>query len=122
MPIPSNTIAGAAVLAIAVVAGAAGLGAPARADQNQPAMKGIVGVCVRWGDDTAHVEEAVVVEPSRNAALNDAIPGQVRAMNWPKPSKDYYGQWEGVNLVFGEVSPDRGVPNCKSLNRSRLSQ
>jgi hypothetical protein len=116
---PSNT-ARAAVLALAVVA--ASLGASARADGGQPPVKGIVGVCIRWGDDPVHVQEAVVVEPSRNAALNQAIPAHVRAMNWPKPPKDYYGQWEGVNLVFGDVSPDRGVPDCKSLNRSRLTQ
>ncbi|HEY5072040.1 MAG TPA: hypothetical protein VII63_08415 [Caulobacteraceae bacterium] len=103
----------AAVLACALAVA----GAPAA--RAEAPLKGTVGVCVRWDGDPAHVEEAVIVRPSRNAALNEVIPGQIRAMDWPKPATDYSGQWMGVNLVFGDAPPYGQVPSCEALNRGQ---
>jgi hypothetical protein len=79
-------------------------------------LTGTVGVCIRWGADPAHVEEALVVAPSRNDALNSFVTTQIKAMEWQRPKSDYHGEWEGVNLVFGHADPDSKLPDCRDVH------
>jgi hypothetical protein len=106
-------------LPVALALAALGTSASSAEPSFSQPVQGTVGVCVRWGDDPAHVQEAIVVQPSKNSALNDAVPNHVRSMDWPRPSKDYAGEWVGMNLVFGQSNPPQGVPDCKTLNQAR---
>ena len=91
------------IACLAILSGTATLAAapspPPRATL-QMAVNGVVGVCVRWGADPRHVEEAVVAVTSGNAALDSAIPATVRAMDWT-PAGNYRGQWVGYWLTVG---------------------
>lgn len=73
-----------------------------------------VGVCVRWGVDDRHIEDAVVVEPSGDIALDKSIPGSLRAMNWARPDGDQ-GQWVGVSIALNGGSAAGLRPDCAGL-------
>ena len=79
----------------------------------------IVGVCLRWGADPDHVEEAVVVAPSGHEPLDRGMPESIRRMDWPKPSgESYRGEWVGIWLAIGDVSRaemPREFPDCSRL-------
>jgi hypothetical protein len=97
------------------------LASTAASAQTQPVangapLTGTVGVCIRWGADPAHVEDALVVAPSRNDALNAFVTTQIKAMEWQRPKSDYHGEWEGVNLVFGQTDPDSKLPDCRGVH------
>ena len=112
----NRTSARAIAAATAIfVASTSAASAQAQAGAQTAPIRGTVGVCVRWGSDPTHVEEAVIVAPSRNDALNSFVTGQMKAVEWQKPDSTYHGQWEGVNLVFGQIDPDTKLPDCKSL-------
>jgi hypothetical protein len=85
---------------------------PANAAQDDPSLRGTVGVCIRWGGDPKHVADAVVVVPSGNPVLDRAIPDTVRAMTWDKPDGDYHGQWIGITLQVAGGSGDMPLPTC----------
>jgi hypothetical protein len=83
----------------------------------QMAVNGVVGVCVRWGADPRHVEEAVVAVTSGNATLDNAIPATVRAMEWA-PAANYRGQWVGYWLTVGNrhsIPVSDSYPACSHL-------
>jgi hypothetical protein len=73
-----------------------------------------VGVCVRWGADDLHIEDAVVVEPSGDVALDKSIPGSLRAMNWARPDGDQ-GHWVGVSIALNGGSASGLRPDCAGL-------
>ncbi len=83
----------------------------------QMAANGVVGVCVRWGADQRHVEEAVVAVTSGNAAIDSAIPATVRAMEWT-PAANYRGQWVGYWVTVGNrhsIPVSDSYPACSHL-------
>ena len=108
-----------ALLATSILlAGAAGL-----APESQPdPLKGTVGVCIRWGADPNHVEEAVVVAGSGNPVLDQATPDTVRNMVWPRPTgNSYAGGWIGVNLAVAGDTSVRPLPSCASLKQPKAA-
>ena len=87
----------------------------APADVAAGELKGTVGVCVRWAADPHHVAEAIVVVPSGNKRLDEAIPRSVEAMKWDRPTGKYRGGWIGINMAVGEPGTDRPLPSCTHL-------
>jgi hypothetical protein len=92
---------------------------PALADApNDAEIRGVVGVCVRWGADPDHVEEAAVVVPSSDPALDAAMPESIRRMEWRRPTGKYDGEWIGIWMAVGdEAIRDRPFPDCSHLPR-----
>ncbi len=79
------------------------------------------GVCVRWGDDKEHVSQAVVVESTGNAQVDEMIATSVKTMKWPAPSEGYNGQWVGVSLAVGGAEPISTLPNCALLDAQTVA-
>ena len=73
-----------------------------------------VGVCVRWGADDRRIEDAIVVEPSGDVALDRSIPASLRAMTWARPAGDQ-GQWIGVSIALNGGDAGGLRPNCSGL-------
>lgn len=73
-----------------------------------------VGVCVRWGADDRRIEDAIVVEPSGDVALDRSIPASLRAMTWARPAGDQ-GQWVGVSIALNGGDAAGLRPNCSGL-------
>jgi hypothetical protein len=80
----------------------------------QSPLAGVVGVCVRWEADPAHVAEVVVVIPSGNATLDTAIVPTVKATNWPRPAGDT-GGWTGRYVAISAPVPAGPQPDCGRL-------
>lgn len=80
----------------------------------QPALAGVVGVCVRWEADPLHVAEVRVVVPSGNSALDAAIPPTVKSSAWPKPAGDT-GGWTGRYVAIAVPVPSGPQPTCERL-------
>jgi len=89
------------------------------AGEQDPAMKGTVGVCVRWGADPAHLAEVIIVEPSGNSALDSVVPNTLRGMEWKKPD-GYQGEWIGLSVGVAGASPTGRVPDCGSLTEPAM--
>ena len=88
----------------------------ARAETAAPAAsQGVVGVCVRWGDDAHHLADAVVVDSSGNSLLDEAIPGTLRSMAWDKPA-GYDGAWLGLSIGVDGAKPSDKMPDCGGLD------
>lgn len=104
----------AAAMAFAVLSHAA----PA-ADAGASSSPGVVGVCVRWGDDTHHLAEAVVVEPSGIEVLDSAVPNTLRSMTWDKPD-GYDGQWLGLSVGVDGAKPADELPDCGGLDEASV--
>lgn len=85
--------------------------------QAGPSLKGTVGVCVRWGADDHHVEEAVVVKPSGNAILDATIPDTLRALTWARPPGDT-GAWTPLNVSVDGAPPAQEMPSCEGLTQA----
>lgn len=102
------------VLALAAGAIAAPQAVWAQDASGQDAQKGSVGVCVRWGEDTHHVSDAVVVDPSGDPLLDAAIGPTVQGMSWDKPSA-YDGGWIGVRISIGEKASADPLPDCAKM-------
>lgn len=88
-------------------------------------VRSAVGVCVRWGASTDHVQDVVIVAPSGNPVLDAALPDSIRQMQWPAPkpparARDWLGLWMSVD---GAPVPTGPLPSCKKaddlLARSR---
>jgi hypothetical protein len=110
MRILAFTAAAAAALAITGVAHAeTATAAP------QATGKGVVGVCVRWGDDAHHLAEAVVVDSSGDATLDQVVPETLRGMTWDKPD-GYAGQWLGLSVGVDGAKPADTLPDCDGLD------
>jgi hypothetical protein len=109
MRILAFTAAAAAALAITGVAHAETATATPKA-----AGKGVVGVCVRWGDDAHHLAEAVVVDSSGDVNLDQAVPETLRSMTWDKPD-GYDGQWLGLSVGVSGAKPADTLPDCDGL-------
>jgi hypothetical protein len=88
--------------------------APPAPPPAQSALAGVVGVCVRWEADPAHVAEVVVVVPSGNATLDTAIVPTVKAAPWPKPAGDA-GGWVGRYVAISAPAPAGPQPTCEGL-------
>jgi hypothetical protein len=86
----------------------------ARAETAAPAAQSVVGVCVRWGDDAHHLADAVVVDSSGNALLDEAIPRTLRSMAWDKPD-GYNGAWLGLSIGVDGAKPSDKLPDCGAL-------
>jgi hypothetical protein len=110
MRILAFTAAATAALAITGVAHAETVTAAP-----QVAGKGVVGVCVRWGDDAHHLAEAVVVDSSGDATLDQAVPETLRSMTWDKPD-GYAGQWLGLSVGVSGAQPADTLPDCDGLD------
>jgi hypothetical protein len=89
-------------------------GVPAEA----PEVRGTAGVCIRWADDPDHVADAVVVVPSGNDALDQALPASVKTMRWPRPTGDK-GEWMGITIAVGEGPASQTLPSCNQLPRPK---
>lgn len=105
-----TTAAAVAALAITGVARAETPSATPQATD-----KAVVGVCVRWGDDAHHLAEAVVVESSGNAILDQAVPETLRGMTWDKPD-GYGGQWLGLSVGLSGAQPADVLPDCDGMD------
>ena len=101
-----------AVVAAALLASGAVQAKPT--DPAKPSAAGSVGVCVRWGADDRHIEDAVVVAPSGDVALDKSIPDSLRAMTWVRPDGDQ-GQWVGVSIALNGGSAAGLRPDCAGL-------
>jgi hypothetical protein len=78
--------------------------------------RGTVGLCIRWGKDSKHVADAVVVVSSGDEDLDQGIAGMVRRMEWDRPAR-YHHEWIGINMAVGanaelNVTP----PKCDGVN------
>jgi hypothetical protein len=105
----------AAAVAAMSFAGVSFAAEPSAADSAGPAASGgVVGVCVRWGADDHHVADAVVVEPSGDAALDTTVPNTLRAMDWEKP-EGYAGEWLGLSVGVDGAKPKAVLPSCDGL-------
>jgi hypothetical protein len=93
-----------------------GLAAESQGEAAAPeaANGGVVGVCVRWGSDDHHLADAVVVEPSGDAALDTTVPNTLRAMDWDKP-EGYAGEWLGLSVGVDGAKPKAVLPSCDGL-------
>jgi hypothetical protein len=81
-------------------------------------LRGTAGVCVRWGRDPKHVEDAVVVVSSGNPTLDAALPATIRNMVWDRPtSPDYKGGWIGIVMAVAGAPVDIPLPDCGKLPR-----
>ena len=105
------TAAATAAFAATGMARAETAAAPAAAEASG---QGVVGVCVRWGDDAHHLADAVVVDPSGNNLLDNAIPNTLRSMAWDKPA-DYDGAWLGLSIGVDGAKPSDKMPDCGGL-------
>lgn len=101
-----------AAVALAVVAGGAVQAKPT--DLARRTAANSVGVCVRWGVDDRHIEDAVVVEPSGDVQLDRSIPASLRAMAWARPAGDQ-GQWVGVSIALNGGNAEGLRPDCAGL-------
>lgn len=110
MRILAFTAAAAAALAITGVAHAET--SPATP---QATGQGVVGVCVRWGEDAHHLAEAVVVDSSGDATLDQAVPDTLRSMTWDKP-EGYNGQWLGLSVGVSGAQPADTLPDCNGMD------
>ena len=101
-------------------ASAAGAQPPATQEEDD-SLRGTVGVCIRWGADPNHVADAVVVVPSGNPTLDDAIPNTIRAMTWERPAHDYHGEWVGITMAVSGGTSKIPLPTCdpKRLPRAK---
>jgi hypothetical protein len=100
-------IPAALLLVAATVPGAA---------QDDADLKGKAGVCVRWGIDSKHVEEAVVVVSSGNPVLDQALPHTLTSMEWPSPaSPPYKGEWVGIVIGVAGADSSGPLPKCDRL-------
>ncbi|KQY95871.1 hypothetical protein ASD21_05005 [Caulobacter sp. Root1455] len=108
----------ATLATLILLAGPAG-----QAPKPQPdPLKGTVGVCIRWGEDPDHVQEAVVVVSSGNPILDQVTPDTVRNMAWPRPTESSYaGGWVGVNLAVAGDTSVRPLPSCASLKQPKAA-
>jgi hypothetical protein len=79
-----------------------------------PSGKGVVGVCVRWGNDDSHPSDVVVVEPSGDPALDAVIPNTLRGMPWEKPD-NYDGEWVALSVGVAGSQPSTKLPSCDAL-------
>ena len=86
-----------------------------------PSLGGTAGVCVRWGEDQEHVAQAVVVESTGNAQLDEMIASSVKTMKWPSPGEGYKGEWIGVSLAVGGAAPISTLPNCALLDAQTVT-
>lgn len=100
--------------AVAVAVMASGVVQAKPTELAKRASANSVGVCVRWGVDDRHIEDAVVVEPSGDVALDRSIPGSLRAMPWARPAGDQ-GQWVGVSIALNGGDAQGLRPNCAGL-------
>jgi hypothetical protein len=87
---------------------------PAAPPTTPSPLAGVVGVCVRWEADPAHVAEVVVVVPSGNATLDTAIVPTVKAATWPRPAGDT-GGWTGRYVAISVPVPAGPQPTCERL-------
>jgi hypothetical protein len=77
-------------------------------------VRGTAGICIRWGEDSNHVAEAVVVSSTGNPALDAALPATVRRMTWKRPARDI-GAWMGIYMAVGGYPTPVGFPECSHL-------
>jgi|SRR5215217_4183913 len=98
------------------------LTASAPAPQDAPAataQRGVPGVCIRWAQRrSGKVAEAVVVQSSGNAALDERVARAIPTMDWAVGVDDYRGQWVGIWMaVGGAPAPDETapLPDCSTL-------
>lgn len=101
-----------AAIGLAVLASGAVQAKPT--DLAKRAAASSVGVCVRWGVDDRRIEDAIVVEPSGDVALDRSIPASLRAMTWVRPAGDQ-GQWVGVSIALNGGDAGGLRPNCAGL-------
>jgi hypothetical protein len=77
-------------------------------------LRGTVGVCLRWGSDPDHVAAAVVVVPSGNDAVDEAVPQALRTATWRRGA-GVSGQWMGAWMAIGERPRQAPPPDCSRL-------
>ena len=81
----------------------------------EPRLVGVAGICARWEADPLHAAEVVVVRPSGNATLDQALPPTVKATAWPKVAGDT-GGWTGRWVAVGGAAvPPGPLPDCSAL-------
>ena len=80
-------------------------------------MIGAVDVCVRWGDDPAHLAEVIMTNSSGDTDLDAKIPDMIRQIPYPRPDGDM-GEWFGLNLSFGAAEPHHTPPDCDAAVRA----
>lgn len=78
---------------------------------------GAVDVCVRWGEDRAHLADVVMANSSGDKDLDSKIPDMIRSMPYPKPEGDT-GEWFGLSLSFGAAPPHSALPDCAAVIES----
>jgi hypothetical protein len=81
-------------------------------------VNGAIGVCVRWqAEDTAHVTDVVIAEPSGDAQVDAEAPAMIRSIPWRVPD-GYQGEWVGIGLSF-TGAPPRADPDCEAFMKAR---
>jgi len=94
---------------------------PAPAQKVNFENRGIVGLCVRWGVDTKHIEDAVVVVPSAQPAFDADITAMLRERPWKRPAEGYNGEWVGIWMVVREpFDRSRPLPDCSGLSQPHV--
>ncbi len=78
------------------------------------APAGVVGLCVRWGVDPSRIADAVIVDSSGDARVDDMASAAVRSAPIPRPADDT-GGWRAMSMGFGGVEPPTSPPDCDSL-------
>lgn len=97
-----------------LAAGAVAVAAPG----DDTDVRGSVGVCIRWGRDSHHVADAIVVISSGNPTLDRAVPDTIKNMEWERPSSpSYKGEWVGIVMAVDGSAPNESLPNCDRLPR-----